>query len=64
MKTLILASAAVLTLGLRSALAATADMAQQTQQQVAMNAQTSSRQTGSFYGQSYSAPALAAHIGG
>jgi opacity protein-like surface antigen len=50
MKTLILASAAVLSLGIGSAFAATVDTAQPSQQQVALNAQANGTQSGSFYG--------------
>jgi hypothetical protein len=64
MKILILASAAVQTLGFRSAFAATTDTRQQTQQQVAISAQTSAPQTGTFYDKSSDAPAPTVHIGG
>lgn len=64
MKTLILASAAVLTLGLGSAFAGTTDAAQQTQQRVAMNAQAGSTQTGSSYGNSFNQPGSSAYVGG
>jgi len=59
MKRLILASAAVLTLGFGSAFAAT-DAAQQNRQHIAMNTQSS----GPYYGQSSNAPANTAHVGG
>lgn len=64
MKTLILASAAVLALGFGSSFAATTDTAQQNQQQVAINAQASGSQTGSAYGQSFNAPANTPYVGG
>jgi hypothetical protein len=69
MKTLILASAAVLTLEFGSAFAATSDTAQQNQQQyhqqVAMSPRASGAQTGSAYDQSFTAPANnTPHVGG
>jgi hypothetical protein len=65
MKTWILASAAMLTLGLGSAFAATNDTAQRNQEQVAMSTQASGAQTGSHYGQSFNAPAnTGAYVGG
>ncbi len=69
MKTLILASAAALTLGFGSAFAATNDTAQQNQQlaqkQVAMSAQASAAQSSSYYHQSFSAPTnTGAYVGG
>ena len=51
MKTLILASAAVLSLGIGSAFAATANTTQPDQPRVAMNAQNSGAQGTSYYGQ-------------
>ncbi len=65
MKTLTLASAVVLTLGLGSAFAAMTDTAQQNQQQqVARRTQASGAQTGSSYGPSFTAPANEGYIGG
>lgn len=65
MKTLMLASAAVLMLGLGSAFADTNASAQQNQQQVAMNAQPNGAQAGSYYGQSFNAPDnTGAYVGG
>ncbi len=69
MKTVILASAAVLTLGFGSAFAATDDTAQQNQpqnqQQVAMSAQAAGAQTGSYYARSFTARANnSPHVGG
>ena len=64
MKTLILASAAVLTLGFGSAFAATTGTVQdQQQRQVAMNAQANGAQTGSYYSQPSNAPTSTAHVG-
>jgi hypothetical protein len=67
MKTLILASAAVLSLGLGSAFAATTGT-QQGQQQVALNAQANGAQSGSFYGQTndraFTARGNGAYVGG
>ncbi len=65
MKTLILALAVVLTLGLGCAFAAMTDTARQNQQQqVARRTQASGAQTGSFYGPSFTAPANEGYIGG
>ena len=60
MKTLILASTAVLTLGFGSAFAATTGAAQLNQRHIAMNTQSSA----AHYGQPSNAPANRAHIGG
>jgi hypothetical protein len=65
MKTLILASAAMLTLSFCSAFSATTRTVRQNQQQVVMKAQTNGPQTGSSYTASSNGPAnTAAHIGG
>lgn len=60
MKTLILASAAVLTLGFGSAFTATAGAAQPNQRHIAMNVQSRAAHDG----QPSNAPATTAHIGG
>ena len=64
MKTLILASAAVLALGVGSSFAATTDAAQQNQQQVAINAQARGSRTGSAFRKSFNAPANTHYVGG